>query len=258
MLRRLLSLTVLFSAVAVPVLNEGLLLTFVEAIDGNVAWWIGIPIALRYVSVILTYACTFVSYAAVIAGILHYGYANFKTPPILLFCGSLCRYIIAGFGSWVFCYEHQLIDYTAADVGAMGFQYLFRAIFDLIKNVVLVVIFCRISKKIREGKTDQTLPDETYGKPDGFGAFIRSAFSRKHPYGRVCGFAAGVEAVYCIASVFLFDTVFALIANFTEGETIDYAEQASRYALIIPFCLFGFFGCVLLCRYFSSKKPKTY
>ena len=67
-LRRLLSLTVLFSAVVVPILNEGLLLTFVEAIDGNVAWWIGIPIALRYVSVILTYACTFVSYAAVISG----------------------------------------------------------------------------------------------------------------------------------------------------------------------------------------------
>ena len=64
-LRRIITLTALFSAVIVPLLNDGVIYTLVEFTSSDVAvLWLNY--ALRYIVVITRYLCVFVSFAAVI------------------------------------------------------------------------------------------------------------------------------------------------------------------------------------------------
>ena len=92
LLRRALTLTVLFSAIIVSFLNDGILYTVLEYTSNDVAL-IALNYALRYIVVITRYACTFVSFAAVFTGVMHFGYKSFKTPPILFFIGGAAQFI---------------------------------------------------------------------------------------------------------------------------------------------------------------------
>ena len=251
-LRRILTLTVLFSAVVVPLLNDGVLYTLVEytASDIAVLW---LNYILRYAVVIQRYLCVFVSFAAVITGIYHYGYKTFKTPSVILLAGSVVKYIVAQFGSYVFCYEHGLI-YTSevTDAASIFFNYFFLCVFDLIKNAVLIIICCRYAKKVKE----TGLPDES-AKPEKIRLIklISASLGKSNPFFGFCLFSAGVEVVFDVLSNFFSVTLFQLITDGLPETGLDYAALLSGYALILPFCALGFVICCTLCMYFSYFKP---
>lgn len=255
-LRRTLTLTVLFSAVVVPLLNDGVLYTLIEYTASDVAA-VFLNLILRYIVVFTRYACIFVSFASVITSILHYGYKDFKTPHMILFAGSFVTFIAARFGSWVFCYEHGLINTEAADVVSVSFEYFCLAAADIIKNAVLIVIFCRFANKVRAGKTTYVIPDCEYPEKPGAKEFFKSAFSSKKPFLKLSAFAAGVQALFEITVNFVTVTVFQLIADGLPETGLDYAALLSGYALIIPLCAAGAAVCVLLCSFFSRKKPRA-
>ncbi|MBQ7700428.1 MAG: hypothetical protein IJT49_08820 [Clostridia bacterium] len=251
-LRRILTLTALFSAVIVPLINDGVIYTLVEYTSADIAvLWLNY--ILRYTVVTLRYICVFVSFAAVFTGIFHYGYKTFKTPSVILIAGSIVKYIFAQFGSYVFCYEHGFI-YSAevTNAAAIIFNYLFLAVFDMLKNAALVMICCRSAKKARE----QGLPDCS-AKPEklNFIKLIPSALKRTDPFFVFCLFAAGVELVYEILSNFFSVTLFQLITDGLPETGLDYAALLSGYALMLPFCAVGFVLCCTLCLYFSYFKP---
>lgn len=250
-LRRTLTLTVLFSSIIVPLLNDGVIYTLVEYTDSDVAV-IWLNYLLRYTMVILRYLCTFVSFAAVITGIFHYGYKTFKTPPLLLAAGSFVKYLLAQFGSLVFCYDNGLINASETDVAAAGFEYFFLFVFDAVKNVALIIIFCRFAKKARE----YGLPDCNF-KPENSGhrPLFKNALNKSNPFLRVCLFAAGVQAVYDILSNFLSVTIFQLITDGLPEEGLNYLALLSGYILIIPLCALGFVISIILCNTFSYLKP---
>ena len=252
-LRRVLTLTVLFSAVIVPLQNDGVLYTLVEytASDVAVLW---LNYVLRYTVVLLRYLCVFVSFAAVITGIYHYGYKTFKTPAVILFAGSFVKYLIAQFGSWIYCYDNGLIYVEeVTDAAAMGFDYFFLSVFDLIKNAALVIICCRFAKKARESE----LPDSA-SKPEKirFIPLLKTSLKGSNPFFRVCLFTAGVHAGYEILANFFSVTIYELITDGLPEEGIHYAALLSGYALIIPLCAAGFVVCAVLCTLFSYMKPK--
>ena len=250
-MRRVLTLTVLISSIIIPLINDGVIYTAVEytANDVAVLWLNAI---LRYVIVIVRYLCIFVSYSAVITGIFHFGYKTFKTPPLLLIAGSFVQYVIAQYGSYVFCYDHYIISADVTDAAALFFNYLFLAVFDMIKNVALIIICCRFAKKVRE----EGLPDCSC-KPEKIRiiALLKASLKRSDPFFGFCIFAAGVEAAYGILSRFFSVTLFQLIAGGTPESGLEYAELLSGYTLIIPFCAAGFVICICLCNLFSYLKP---
>ena len=251
-LRRILTLTALFSAVIVPLINDGVIYTLVEFTASDVAV-LPLNYVLRYIVVITRYLCVFVSFAAVITGIYHYGYKTFKTPAVILFCGSIVKYMFAQFGSYIFCYEQGYI-YTAevTDAAAVIFNYFFLAVFDLIKNVALVIICCRFAKKARENG----LSDES-AKPQKIRLFklISASLKKSNPFLSFCLFAACIHMAYEILSNFFSVTLFQLITDGLPETGLDYAALLSGYALIIPFCAIGFVICCTLCLYFSYFKP---
>lgn len=251
-LRRIITLTALFSAVIVPLINDGVIYTLVEFTSSDIAvLWLNY--VLRYIVVITRYLCVFVSFAAVITGIYHYGYKTFKTPAVILLCGSVVKYMFAQFGSYVFCYEHGFI-YTAevTDAAAVIFNYLFLAVFDLIKNAALVIICCRYAKKARE----EGLPDSG-SKPERIRLFrlIGDSLKKSNGFFGFCLFAACIHTGYEILSNFFSVTLFELITDGLPETGLDYAALLSGYALIIPFCAAGFIICCTLCLYFSYFKP---
>lgn len=251
-LRRILTLTALFSAVIIPLLNDGVIYTLVEFTSADIAV-LPLNYALRYTVVILRYLCIFVSYAAVITGIYHYGYKTFKSPAVILLCGSVVKYMFAQFGSYVFCYEHGIIySSDVTDAAAMIFNYLFLAVFDLLKNAALIIICCRFAKKARE----QGLPDCS-SQPEKltFIKLLKSALKRSGPFFGFCLFAAGIELVCEIISNFFSVTLFQLIADGLPETGFDYAALLSGYLLMLPFCAVGFIICVTLCTRFSYLKP---
>ena len=232
-MRRILTLTALFSAVIIPLINDGVIYTLVEYTSADIAvLWLNY--ILRYTVVTLRYICVFVSFAAVFTGIFHYGYKTFKTPSVILLTGSIVRFLAAQFGSYVFCYEHGVI-YTAevTDAAAVIFDYLFLAVFDLLKNAALIIICCRFAKKARQ----KELPDCS-AKPEKirFIKLIVSALKKSNPFFEFCLFASGVELVYEILSNFFSVTLFQLITDGLPETGLDYAALLSGYALMIPFC----------------------
>ncbi len=250
-LRRILTFTALFSAVIVPLINEGVLYTVITFTENDIAL-LTFNYILRYIVVFLRYLCVFVSFAAVITGIFHYGYKTFKTPSVILLCGGAAKYLIGQFGSWVFCFEHGLVDVSVTDAAAKGFEYFFLAVFDLIKNVALVIICCRFAKKARENG----LPDES-AKPEKIRLFklISASLKKSNPFLSFCLFAACIHTAYEILSNFFSVTLFQLITDGLPETGLDYAALLSGYALIIPFCAVGFVICCTLCLYFSYFKP---
>ena len=253
LLRRVLTLTVLFSAVLIPLLNEGVLYTLIEYTSYDIALEF-FNLIMRYILVITRYICFFVSFAAVFTGVMHYGYKDFKTPPLLLFLGSFVQFMAARFGSWIFCYEHGLISFDVTDVATTGFTYFFQMTFDLIKNIALVIICAALARKIKKDLTSYVIPDES-AKVSGFKPLLRSAFNRADPFIKICAFASGIQALHDILSNFFTVTLFQLIADGLPETGLDYAALLSGYALIIPFCAAGFFISVLLCVKFSHMKP---
>ena len=249
----MITLTALFSAVVIPVLNDGLLATVVEYTANDIALT-ALDTVLRYVIVIVRYLCIFVSYACAVSGLLHYGFKNFKTPSLLLIAGSFVRYIVASYGSFVFCYEHGLISYSASAVAAAGLNYVFSSVFDAVKNTVLVIITALFAAKVHDGRTKYVLPDEE-DRPVGTGAFFRSAFSLSHPFLRICVFTACVEAVFECVLNFVSVTLSQIAADGLPETGLDYAALLSGYVLIIPLCALGAFAAVLLCMYHSTNKP---
>ena len=253
LLRRALTLTVLFSALIVPFLNDGILYTVLEYTSNDIAL-IVLNYALRYIVVIMRYVCTFVSFAAVFVGVMHFGYKSFKTAPLIFFIGGVAQFIIFRFGSWIFCYEHGLISFDVTDVATTGFTYFFQTTFDLVKNIALVIICAALARKIKKGKTRYVRPDGSV-KTSGFKPLFRSAFNRVNPFFKICAFAAGIQALHDILSNFFTVTLFQLIADGLPETGLDYAALLSGYALIIPLCAAGFFLSVILCVKFSYMKP---
>ena len=250
-LRRVLTVAVLIFSVAVPLLNDGVIYTLVEytAYDVAILWLNAI---LRYVVVILRYLCIFISYAAVITGIFHFGFRTFKTPSLLLIAGSIIQYVIAQYGSYVFCYDHYIVSAAATDAAAVFFNYLFLAVLDMIKNATLIIICCRFAKKARE----EGLPDCSC-KPEKIrlAGLLKTSLKRSNPFFGFCIFAAGVEAAYGILSRFFSVTLFQLISGGAPKTVLNYAELLSGYTLIIPLCAAGFVLCISLCTRFSYLKP---
>jgi len=253
LLRRVITLTVLFSAIIVPLLNDGVLYTVVEYTSYDVALEV-LNLILRYIIVFTRYICAFVSFAAVFTGIMHYGYKNFKTPPLLFFSGSFVQFLVGRFGSWIYCYEHGLISFDVTDVATTGFTYFFQGTFDLIKNIVLVIICAVFASKIRKGKSDHIIPDESV-KANGLRPLLRTAFERHDAFLKICLFAAGIQALHDILSNFFSVTLFQLISDGLPETGLDYAALLSGYALIIPLCAAGFLLCLLLCVRLSYMKP---
>lgn len=253
LLRRVITLTVLFSAVIVPFLNDGVLYTIVEYTSYDAAL-VTLNLILRYIIVFLRYICTFVSFAAVFTGIMHYGYRDFKTPSVIFFFGSFVQFMLGRFGSFVFCYEHGLVSFDVTDVATTGFTYFFQGTFDLVKNIVLVVICAAFAKKIKKGMTDHVIPDER-AKASGFRQLLRTAFKRSDPFLKMCGYAAGIQALHDILSNFFSVTLFQLITDGLPETGLNYAALLSGYALIIPLCAAGFILSVLLCVKLSYMKP---
>ena len=257
LLRRTLTLAVLFSALVVPFLNDGVLYTVLEYTSNDVAL-VALNLILRYVVVITRYACTFVSFAAVFTGVMHFGYKSFKTPALIFFIGGVLQFILFRFGSCVFCYEHGLISYQVTDVVSVSFTYFFQATFDLVKNIVLTVICSVFAGKIKDSKKDYEIPDETW-IPLGFKQMIKLAlFTRKNAFLKISAFSAGIQALHDILSNFFSVTLFQIITDGLPETGLDYAALLSGYALIIPFCLLGFILCSLLCLKFSYKKYHKY
>lgn len=251
-MRRIITLTALFSAVVVPLINDGVLYTLIEytASDVAVLWF---NFILRYTVVTVRYLCVFVSFAAVITGIYHFGYKTFKTPSVILLAGSAVKYLCAQFGSYVFCYEHGLIYASdVTDAAAVIFNYFFLTVFDLLKNAALIIICCRFAAKARENG----LPDQS-SKPERKSLIKHLAVSlkRSDPFFGFCLFCAGVQAAYEILSNFFSVTLFQLITDGLPETGLDYAALLSGYALIIPFCAVGFVLCASLCVYLSYFKP---
>lgn len=257
LLRRALTLTALFSALIVPFLNDGILYTVLEYTSNDIAL-IVLNYALRYIVVITRYVCTFVSFAAVFVGVMHFGYKSFKTAPLIFFIGGVLQFIIFRFGSWIFCYEHGLISYVVTDVVSVSFTYFFQATFDLVKNVVLVVICAVFAGKIKKGLKNYEIPDETW-VPLSFKQLLKEAlFMKKNAFLKMCAFAAGIQALHDILSNFFSVTLFQIITDGLPETGLDYLALLSGYALIIPLCLAGFVLCSILCLKFSFKKYHRY
>ena len=249
-LRRTLTLVTLISAIIVPLINDGVIYTIVEFTDNDVAV-AELNMILRYTMVIHRYLGVFVSFAAVITGIFHYGYKSFKTPPLLLLIGSFVKYLIAQYGSLIFCYEVGIIYWEGEQVAANGLDYLFLAVFDFIKNIVLIVVCCRFARKERDDLPDSSCrPDQIKLLP-----LLRASLKRSNSFFSFCLFAAGVEAVYGALSRFLSVTMFQIIADGMPATGLQYIELLSGYLLILPFCAAGFVLCVTLCTRFSYLRP---
>lgn len=254
-LRKRISLFMLFSAVVIPLLNDGVLYTVIEYTSGDAALT-ALNLFLRYVMIIIRYACIFTSYAAGAAGVLMYGYRDFKTPPVFLLTGTFLRYMVAQFGSLVFCYEHDVINSAATDIAAMGLGYFLMMTLDLVMCAVLLVIGCRYAKKLRDGKLDQRLPDCSDLPENGAAAYVRAAFSRRFPVARVCLFTACVHTGFDIVSNFLSVTLTQLASDGLPSTLSQAMTLLSGYVLIVPLCAAGFFLAVLLCFGFCVRYPE--
>ncbi|MBP5209185.1 MAG: hypothetical protein J6330_12100 [Clostridia bacterium] len=254
-LRKKLTLTVLFSAVIIPLINDGVLYTLIEYTDNDIAMT-ALNAALRYAVVFLRFACTFVSFGAAGAGVFVYGYKNFKSAPLIVICGCCVRFLIAQFGSWVFCYEHGLINVElASDVVAVGFGYVFTATFDAVKTVVLLVLLCRMADGIRKGGSRYSLPDDGTEKPNGFLPSLRAVFSGGYPFRRAFVFAAAVQAVFEIVVNFVSVTMMQLATDGLPGNFSELLTLLPVYVLIIPLCAVGAVLSAMLCFRYCLAAP---
>lgn len=253
-LRKRISLWVLFTAVVIPLLNDGVLYTVIEYTEGDAALT-ALNIILRYIMVAVRYASVFASYGAVAAGVLRYGYKDFKTPTVLLIAGAFLRYMVGQFGSLVFCYEHSVISSGATDIAAMGLGYFMMMTLDIVKDVVLLVIGCRFAAKVRSGALRFTLPDSS-AKPADVRSAVSSAFSSSYPVFRVCMFTACVHAVFDALSNFASVTLTQLATDGLPGSLSQIMALLPGYVLIIPLCAAGLFLSVMLCFSLLVRAPE--
>lgn len=256
-LRKSIVLTVLVSAVLVPLFTEGVFAVVLQYTDGDISLTV-LDTVLRYLVVFLRYAALFTSYAAAAVGLVNYGYRAFKAPVLLMLLGSFTYYMIASFGSYIFCYENGLIvTESTVDVYEAGFNYFFLTVYSLIKNIVLAVV-CRMFVKRTEKKgADIVVPDESFAQNcKGFAPFMKTALGKKNIFRKISVYAALFELLFSFTVQFFSLTLFQLLADGAPENIEQFWILFSSYSLIIPGCITGFFVSVSVCLILSLKKPE--
>lgn len=256
-LRKSIVLTVLVSAVLSPLLTEGVLSVVLQFTDGDISL-MALDTFLRYFVVILRYAALFTSYAAAAVGLVSYGYRNFKAPVLLMLLGSFTCYMIASFGSYIFCYENGLIvTESTVDVYEAGFNYFFLTVYSLIKNIVLAILCRQYVKRVKKKTEDVFIPDESAAKEcRGFGPFMKKALYKKNIFTKISVYAALFDIVFSFTVEFFSLTLFQLLADGAPENMEQFWILFSSYALIIPGCVIGFFVMISVCLLLSLKKPE--
>ena len=253
-LRRTLVWVVIVSAILTPLLTEGVLSVVLEFISGDIAY-VTFETVLRYLVVLLRFTALFASYAAVAVGLVNFGYRNFKAPLLLQILGTFVYYMVAQYGSYIFCFNHMLLsDKTYVDVYSAGFTYFFFTVYGIIKLIVLAVICIHYSRRAAN-EPGIYIPDETCRRTD-FSSFMKTALDKKSVFKKICVFCAMFEILFSATLQFLSLTLFQLLADGAPENLAQAWILFSPYALIIPGCIFGFFLMISLCLLFSFRKPE--
>src|SRR5574344_1482291 len=93
-LKKILTVTVLLSAIAVPLLNDGVLYTVWAYIQGDIAYtWLAYT--LSYLIVIIQYAARYTAAAALCVALVACGQKKSRGIIILMLLGSLTTYLLA-------------------------------------------------------------------------------------------------------------------------------------------------------------------
>ncbi len=248
--------TVFISAVLAPLLTEGVLSVVLQYTDGDISLY-ALDTVLRYLVIFLRYAALFTSYAAVAVGLVNYGYREFKAPVLLLILGSFVYYMVASFGSYIFCCEHGLIvTESNVDVYEAGFNYFFFTVYSIVKDIVLSVICRRYALRVKKKNEDIVIPDESFkDRASGFGPFMKTSLSKNNIFGRISIYAALFEVLFSFTVQFFTFTLFQLLSDGAPENAEQLFILFSSYVLIIPGCLIGFFVMISVCTVLSLKKP---
>ena len=256
-LRKNIVWTVFISAVLAPLLTEGVLSVVLQYTDGDITLT-ALDTVLRYLVVILRYAALFTSYAAAAVGLVNYGYAGFKAPVLLLLLGSFVYYMVASFGSYIFCYENGLIvTESSVDVYEAGFSYFFLFIYSLIKNIALSVICRRFAVRAEKKNLPLKSPDESCRENcKGFLPFFKTALGKTNIFRKICVYAALFELLFSFTVQFFTYTLFQILADGAPENAEQFWILFSSYSLIIPGCILGFFVMSAVCLLLSLQKPE--
>ena len=256
-LRKSIVWTVFISAVLLPLLTEGVLSVVLQYTDGDITLT-ALDTVLRYLVVILRYAALFTSYAAVAVGLVNYGYVRFKAPVLLLLLGSFVYYMVASFGSYLFCYENGLIvTESNVDLYEAGFNYFFLFVYSLIKNIVLSFLCRRFAVRAEKKDLPLKAPDEScVPQCKGFLPFWKTALGKQNIFSKICVYAALFEVLFSFTVEFFSLTLFQLLADGAPENAEQFWILFSSYSLIIPGCILGFFVMSAVCLLLSLKKPE--
>ena len=256
-LKKRIILTVLISAVLAPLFTEGVLYVVMQYIDGDISLD-ALHAVLRYLVVFLRYAAFFVSYGAVAVGLVNYGYVKFKAPVLLLVLGSAVFYLVAQYGSYLFCCNNDLLILESeAEIYESAFHYFFLTVYSIVKNVVLSVICLKYVKRLRKNDTELTFPDESMkSSASGFGGFMKTALDKNSVYRRICVYAALFELVFSFTVQFLSETVYELYAAGLPENIEQVWILTKSYVLITAACAAGFFVMAAVCLILSLQKPE--
>lgn len=258
-LRKILTVNVLLSAIAVPLLNDGALYTVWAYIQGDIAL-AALANVLSYLIVIIQYTAKYAAMAAMCVALINFGHRKSRGIVAIFLLSSLTTYMIAQYGSWLFQYYHGLLDDSdVLDVMEYAFNYSVFTSFDFCKSVVLTVLCVAASGKMRKNG-GLFIADET-SKPHcrTFKTFMKNALRKDSAYRKFTFFCMWIMVIYDILLTAYGKTLSMLAADGAPETIGDVLTLLSSYVMIIPGNILGFFvmssACLLLSLQKSAPRP---
>lgn len=254
LLRRRICICILIFSVIIPFINDGILYVLYAYID-NDRMLSFFNYTLLYGMALLKYAvCPFFSFSSAAAGIIHFGYKNFKTPVLLIFAGSFVDIMVATLGSQVYCYEHYLISSGALEVAEYILNCVFLFVFETVKNTVLLILCCRFAKKIRTSSRYETPDERAREKISGLTSYVKSVFNKKNPFLKLGLFCFGFNLIYYIAYFFINNTLNYIVTYDSAVAAAPVSSIPLLYLMIFICCVIGFLIFMFYSFRLSLKK----
>lgn len=254
---KLLTLSLVFSAFIVPLLNDcALSLIHSLSISGDYTLK-ALDIFLSYLIPIITVSAAYFSYAAVVLSIYCYGVSKSAGRIACLFGGVLFLYFI----SYVcVCVVNGYVMFDVADEGSFVslVAVIITCIFVLVKNAVLIVYtHIRIKKLRSDGNTKWLGEYDKENNP----SFIKRAFGKNGVNVKIAAHFFSVSLV-CDLIVRTVSTYMDIASAGAPEEFSHYLYFIEQYALVIVNNVFGFAVMVIsgaiLGKYITEKEEKAY